>query len=118
MLYFLILPLLAFSGLAAEGTSSCPKCEMVREYNAAHPENHPYYYEDYLKEQEAKKAEGSQPQLACNCGNKKQVQEREDHLACGSCGDNKKQAQERENPLACSHCGGKNKKNKGEEELA
>lgn len=29
----------------------CHKCEKIREYNAAHPENNYYWYEDYQKDQ-------------------------------------------------------------------
>lgn len=28
----------------------CHKCEKIREYNAAHPENNYYWYDDYLNE--------------------------------------------------------------------
>lgn len=28
----------------------CHKCEKIREYNAAHPENNYYWYDDYLKD--------------------------------------------------------------------
>lgn len=35
----------------------CHKCEKIREYNAAHPENNYYWYDDYLKE----KKEGVKP---------------------------------------------------------
>ena len=73
--------LLAFALLAAD-EPVCPKCEMIREYNAAHPENNYTYYEDYLKDQ-AKK-EQKPPELACGCLNRDQKknkpQEREDHL--------------------------------------
>ncbi|MBN9377698.1 MAG: hypothetical protein BGO14_11440 [Chlamydiales bacterium 38-26] len=29
----------------------CHQCERIREYNAAHPENNYYWYDDYLKDQ-------------------------------------------------------------------
>jgi hypothetical protein len=38
------------------GTSSfadepvCHKCEKIREYNAAHPENNYFWYDDYVKD--------------------------------------------------------------------
>ncbi len=32
----------------------CPRCEKIREYNAAHPENNYYYYEDYVAAQKKK----------------------------------------------------------------
>ena len=35
----------------------CHKCELIREYNAEHPENNYYWYDDYLKE----KKEGTKP---------------------------------------------------------
>lgn len=38
----------------------CPRCQKIREYNAAHPENNYYWYDDYLKE----KKEGPQPTSA------------------------------------------------------
>ena len=28
----------------------CHKCEKIREYNAEHPENNYYWYDDFLKE--------------------------------------------------------------------
>jgi hypothetical protein len=36
----------------------CKKCQMIREYNAAHPENNYQYYDDYIRDLEKKKAEG------------------------------------------------------------
>lgn len=35
--------------------AQCAKCQQIREYNAAHPENNYTYYEDYLKDQEKQK---------------------------------------------------------------
>lgn len=35
--------------------AQCAKCQEIREYNAAHPENNYTYYDDYLKDQQAKK---------------------------------------------------------------
>ncbi len=29
----------------------CHQCEKIRAYNAAHPENNYYWYDDYLKDQ-------------------------------------------------------------------
>lgn len=48
-------PLLILSSLVVTATSVaepvCHKCEKVREYNAAHPENNYEWYDDYLKDQ-------------------------------------------------------------------
>lgn len=41
----------------------CPRCERIREYNAAHPENNYYYYEDYVAAQK-KKAELAPKEVA------------------------------------------------------
>lgn len=38
----------------------CKKCQMIREYNAAHPENNYKYYDDYIRDLEKKKAEGKE----------------------------------------------------------
>jgi hypothetical protein len=48
-----LLALLAGNVCAEEGPV-CQKCERIREYNAAHPENNYYYYEDYLKDLQKK----------------------------------------------------------------
>lgn len=36
----------------------CHRCEKIREYNAAHPENNYYWYDDYVKD---KKQDDSKP---------------------------------------------------------
>jgi len=38
----------------------CHKCEIIREYNASHPENNYYWYDDYLKDKNEGKAHESQ----------------------------------------------------------
>lgn len=46
---FLFLTALALN-CYAEDAPVCKKCQVIREYNAAHPENNYYWYDDYLKE--------------------------------------------------------------------
>lgn len=38
------------ASLAASEGGTCPRCEIIREYNREHPENNYYWYDDYLKE--------------------------------------------------------------------
>lgn len=95
---YLLFLLIAVATLAADEAPTCAKCEKIREYNAAHPENNYYYYEDFLKDQAAKEhaKQEETPHLTCKCGcgacggkDKKEAREREDHLlAC--CGSGKK----------------------------
>lgn len=54
-LFFLFLPVFL---LQAEEGPVCKKCQMIREYNAAHPENNYEYYDDYIKDLEKKKKAG------------------------------------------------------------
>ncbi len=44
--------------LTAEEEPVCKKCQMIREYNAAHPENNYEYYDDYIRDLEKKKKAG------------------------------------------------------------
>lgn len=46
--------------LAAAEEPVCKKCQMIREYNAAHPENNYFYYDDYVKEK-GKKSPTDEP---------------------------------------------------------
>ena len=75
---------------AEEEAPVCKKCQVIREYNAAHPENNYYWYDDYLKDHGQNKdltSESDKPKFACGCGCG-----RERHvvmLACG-CGGKKK----------------------------
>jgi hypothetical protein len=45
---------------AEEAGPVCAKCEKVREYNAAHPENNYVWYDDYLKDKSEGKAHESE----------------------------------------------------------
>ena len=38
------------TALQAQEAPVCKKCQLIREYNAAHPENNYYWYDDYLQE--------------------------------------------------------------------
>lgn len=42
----------AMHSLQADEGPVCHRCEKIREYNAAHPENNYYWYDDYLKDKE------------------------------------------------------------------
>jgi hypothetical protein len=44
------LPLLFIPALALVAEPVCEKCQKIREYNAAHPENNTIWYEDYQKD--------------------------------------------------------------------
>ena len=44
--------------LLAADEPVCKKCQMIREYNAAHPENNYEYYDDYIRDLEKKKKAG------------------------------------------------------------
>jgi hypothetical protein len=80
---YLVLAAFLFSGALMADEPVCKKCQVIREYNAAHPENNYYYYDDYLKDQEKKRHEESAPKLACDqCNDKKLM------LAC-DCGGKK-----------------------------
>ncbi|WP_166154527.1 MULTISPECIES: hypothetical protein [unclassified Neochlamydia] len=59
----LILGIIAICGPidAHSEEAVCRKCEKVREYNAAHPENNYYWYDDYLKEKKEEN-QGAKPQ--------------------------------------------------------
>ncbi len=58
---FVFLGLGAICGVGyAEEGPVCHMCEKIREYNAAHPENNYYWYDDYLKE----KKENEKPATA------------------------------------------------------
>lgn len=59
----LILGMIAICGSmdAHSEEAVCHKCEKVREYNAAHPENNYYWYDDYLKEKK-EESQGAKPQ--------------------------------------------------------
>jgi len=46
----LLLPFLALTALL-NADPVCPRCEQIRDERIAHPEQVPYYYEDYLQEQ-------------------------------------------------------------------
>lgn len=61
--FFLISCAVISSSYAEEG--GCAKCQMIREYNAEHPQKCGYY-EDYLKEhpEQAAKQQAEQPQPA------------------------------------------------------
>ncbi len=60
----LLIPVL-FIGTALfadEKEPVCEKCQRIRAYNAAHPENNYFYYDDYLKDQEKKHAAQNKPE--------------------------------------------------------
>lgn len=44
----------AFSLLFLEANAQCKRCEDLRRFHEAHPEENYEYYDDYLKEQETK----------------------------------------------------------------
>lgn len=54
-LFLLFIPVFL---LQAEEGPVCKKCQMIREYNAAHPENNYEYYDDYIRDLEKKKKAG------------------------------------------------------------
>lgn len=111
---YLLFSLVSVATLAADEAPVCVKCEKIREYNAAHPENNYYYYEDYLKDQ-AKKDEKNH--FAANCKDPSDFPLPEDelpltdrHLACANCmgkGKERYEGQEREDHLlaCCGKCG-------------
>lgn len=51
--------MIVFNGLsfADEEGPVCHRCEKIREYNAQHPENNYYWYDDYLKKENKKPAD-------------------------------------------------------------
>ncbi|CDZ79981.1 hypothetical protein BN1013_00485 [Candidatus Rubidus massiliensis] len=49
-----ILSLLSISYSILAHAQTCTKCEKIREYNKAHPENNYYWYDDYLDDQNKK----------------------------------------------------------------
>jgi hypothetical protein len=57
--------LLGFSVITGSAFSDegpvCHKCELIREYNAQHPENNYYWYDDYVKEKQQGTKESSTP---------------------------------------------------------
>ena len=59
----MIISSLAVSANAIAEGPVCHKCEKVREYNAAHPENNYEWYDDYLKDKEAGKAHEKKPEV-------------------------------------------------------
>ena len=65
---FIFLSLLASGFLQAENAPGCKKCQLIREFNAAHPENNYYRYDDYLEEKgldkEGKKVESQDSKKA------------------------------------------------------
>lgn len=54
----MILGSLALCGVvgADEAPAACPLCQKNKEYNASHPENNYYWYDDYLKDEKEGKA--------------------------------------------------------------
>lgn len=48
--YIALATLLLASPLFSDEGPVCHRCELIREYNASHPENNYYWYDDYLKE--------------------------------------------------------------------
>jgi hypothetical protein len=53
--------LLMFSAVFFEANAQCKLCDDLRRFHEAHPEDNYEYYEDYLKDQEAKKKEAQKP---------------------------------------------------------
>lgn len=109
----LILSLFVLTAHLQAEEQGCAKCQIIREYNATHPQNNPTYYEDYLKQQQnAPQAapEKTQTKLVCGpCGTKKPKPE--GTLAdCGSCG--KKKPKLTTDLAACGCSGGEVKKPK------
>jgi hypothetical protein len=57
----------------ADDAPVCKKCQVIREYNAAHPENNYYWYDDYLEEKgldkngEKKEGEKKEKALFSDC---------------------------------------------------
>lgn len=89
MLKLAVLSLFIFSAAYAD-EPVCQKCQVIREHNAAHPENNYYWYDDYLKDQKKEK-DGSSIEKA--------------KLSCSKCGDP-------EHKVVCGcGCGKKKKKN-------
>lgn len=127
----LVLSLLALSNLVFAEEAVCKKCQVIREYNAAHPENNYYYYDDYLKDQarkqgitsesdnyESEKSESEKaqdrfdserPKFGCSkCGKRKHFKE----VACNCAGKKKKRSDDQADKgveLACKQCGGDKK---------
>lgn len=59
-MYLYLLPLLGAGFLsAADAEPVCEKCQRIRAYNAAHPENNYEFYDDYLKDQAKKQAQNN-----------------------------------------------------------
>lgn len=54
------------SACTDEAGPVCHKCEIIREYNAAHPENNYYWYDDYLKKNKEEPKPSSTPQATNN----------------------------------------------------
>ncbi len=54
-LYLLLLIVSTTTSIASEEEGTCQRCQRVREYNKAHPENNFYWYDDYLEKQKAQK---------------------------------------------------------------
>lgn len=57
----LFLPILSMVAAlyADQAEPVCEKCQRIRAYNSAHPENNYLYYEDYLKDQQKKQAQNT-----------------------------------------------------------
>lgn len=53
--------LLLFSIISVEVHAQCKRCEDLRRYHEAHPEENYEHYEDYLKDQDAKKNTTQKP---------------------------------------------------------
>lgn len=56
-MFLLTIPFLSL--FAEEEGPVCKKCQIIREYNAAHPENNYQYYDDYISDLEKKRAQGN-----------------------------------------------------------
>jgi len=54
MFKLLIVSIVLAGTVIAEEAPVCKKCIEVRKYNAEHPENNYFYYDDYVKDQAAK----------------------------------------------------------------
>lgn len=90
-----IVGLLSLFTLLSAEEAVCEKCKVIREYNAAHPENNYYYYDDYLKDQKAKGVTGAtgaseETKVKVSCG---ECRDQEEHLACKKCDKKKRERQ-------------------------
>lgn len=67
ILAFLFVLSISFSKVNADEEGPvCKKCQKIREYNAEHPENNYYWYDDYLKEKKEGQPHRDQPSQNTN----------------------------------------------------